>query len=430
MNGIVSDPSAAWRLAEQQAVDLGRTFANEPEILVSFLSEVYNDRRPCRAFQFGKGLAEGANSVTEVWHTLLEVFKNVPSDDRNATVLGGYIQGASAHPEFITAALDGVADDPDVVRDLPYLQARAGVDRDGIARLSAGLDAGKFDVAAFRQLAGGITGDAPGDVLATLLRKIAAYPEGPGVALNLLHMNFYDTRVAGCLYNSDLIVCGREILVTTNFENDTYLDDYDAGEVAEICLTGANGEESARTVCNYLRAGFDSYLLSDYKVIHLLRALFAVQPDVALEAFVVGVRGDLDIHFERPSALDGLDVAVLHRWANLDPEMRYPLMGRFLSVFEMTGLEDAIGLSQKFLELLNQAPKRAAFLGEAYPRLFPSAWSGSLADILERRRAMLEPLAGHHDPAVRSWLEKVDTWLPKAIADERVREAEREASFE
>jgi hypothetical protein len=429
LEGMAASPSAAWRIADQQAVDLGKAFANEPEQLATFLPEVYGERNPHRAFQFGVGLAEGAVDLQGQWDTLLAAFKGMPADGRNATVLGGYIRGASANPAFVATALDGVADDAEMARDLAYLQARAGVDRDGIARLSAAFDAGKIEAGALRQLASGVVGKAPGDALAKLLTKLAAHPGGSGIAIDILHMNFHCAADEKREYDADLVACGRHILSTANFDNQHSLGDYGVGEVVQVCLAGPDGEVTARAVCRRVREGLDSYAMSAYQIGYLLKALFAVQPAIALDTFLLGDETDIEIRLERRSPLNEMDVAVLREWADIDPETRYPLVGRLLSMFETNGLDDVVGLSSRFVDLLEHAPNRAAFLGDG-SRLYPSGWAGSLADVLEKRRAMLEPLASHHDPAVTGWLERLDGWLGERIASERRRDAEREESFE
>lgn len=431
LGSVDSSPLDSWHLADQQAVDLGKAFANEPEMLAIFLLKLYAERTPYRAFHFGEGLAQGAADLARLWSTLLETFKGLPADARNATTLGGYLQGASASPAFVAAALDRVANDAEVARDLTYLQARAGIDRAGIARLSAALDAGKVDAGAFRQIATGVVGTSPGDALAPLLAKLVAHPGGAAIALSILHMAFFCAKSESREYDPDLIACGRGILADASLEDSTPFSDYGAGEVVEVCLTGADGAEAARTLCGRVREGLVTYVLSAYKITHLLNALFAAQPDIALSTFLLGdCDSHLDLQLERHSPLIHMDSGVLSGWADVDPEKRYPLIGQLLSIFEVSGLDEAVRLSPRFLELLEQAPDRIAFLGSAHSRLVPSGWSGSLADVLEKRRAMLGPLAEHRDPTVRSWLENLDTWLPEHIKAERRREAESEGSFE
>lgn len=429
LDGTAKDPAAAWRLADQQAVELGKAFANEPDLLLTFLPEVYAERNPHRAFQFGVGLAEGSADLSNRWAALLEAFKVMPIDGRNGTVLGGFVKGASRDPTFVAAALDGVAGDLEIVGDLTYLQARAGIDRDGLTRLAEALEAGVVDPGSFRQLASGVIDEAPGETLADLLTSLAAHPGGSDVALEILHMSFHCAADAKRDYDEDLVACGRSVLSTAEFSNQHSLGDYAAAEVAKICLAGPGGEDAARAVCQRVRDGMDSYALSAYRIGQLLKALFSVQPAVALDTFLLGDDTQIEIRLERRSPLNDMETAVMCDWADRDPGMRYPVIGRLLSMFEVDGLDDAVGLSGRFLEMLDSAPDRAAFLGDG-GRLYPSGWSGSLADVLEKRRALLEPLASHPDPAVANWIGKLDDWLRDVIAAERRRDAEREESFE
>ena len=88
------------------------------------------------------------------------------------------------------------------------------------------------------------------------------------------------------------------------------------------------------------------------------------------------------------------------------------------------------GLSPRFLEMLDYAPDRMTFLKEARSQIQPSAWSGPLHFVLERRHAMLETLSSHPDPAVRAWVTDQESWLTTLITADREREREREESFE
>lgn len=423
------DPAAAWRLAGQQAVDLGGVFAGDPETLAAFLPELLAERSPHRAFEFGKGLAQGANDVPTLWSTLTTAFKALPADGRSARTLGGFIHGAEGNPEFVAAALDGAAADPELVRNLTYLQSCAAIDRHGIARLSAAIDAGTVGADDFRQLATGVVRDAPGDALAPMLVKLAALPGGSAVALDIVHMHLSCAQDDGKPFDPDLLRCGRELLAAAEFGEGTGLDDHSAGEVVRFCLAGVEGEEAARDACARIRARLDDYSLSAYRVGSLLRALFETQPVITLDSLLLG-DGDLELRIDRPSPLDGLDHEVLGGWADVDPATRYPLIGQALPIFEKAEMDDPTGLSSRFLALLERAPDRAAFLGGPRHRIYPSGWSGSLADILERRRALLQPLADYHDAAVKDWLAKLDQWLAQRIAEERQRDAESEESFE
>ena len=430
--GGTADPATAWRLAGQQAVDLGKVFAIESAALKVFLPELFSERTAHRAFEFGTGLAEGADDVASLWSSLLAAFRDVPADHRNAVALGGFIHGATADRAFVDAALDGVAGDAELVRYLTYLQARAGIDLDGMVRVTAALAAKTIGVDDFRHLASGAVRGAPGDALAVMLAGLAKRRGGSAVALDILHMHFLCAKDDGFEDDPNLIRCGRDLLATAEFDNDAPLDDYAAGEVIVVCLAGPDGEESARRLCGRIRDRIDGYRLSSYNIVHVLKSVFTVQPMIALDCLLLAKgddHRDAEFRLSHWSPFEGMEAALLRRWADGDAETRYPLIGGVLSMFEKSEIGDAVGLSKLFVGLLETAPDRAAFLG-SQSRIIPNGWSGSLADVLERQRIMLGPLADHADAAVRDWMRTLDVWLIGYIAEERLRNAASEESFE
>lgn len=117
-------------------------------------------------------------------------------------------------------------------------------------------------------------------------------------------------------------------------------------------------------------------------------------------------------------------------WANKNPGDRYPRLGYSLSLFAAGDMEEANGLSPLFVALMAKAPDKVRFLGESHHRIRRSGWSGSLADILGKRKAMLAPLAADPDLGVQAWLQAQGPRLDDWIAGERLRESAREESFE
>ena len=82
------------------------------------------------------------------------------------------------------------------------------------------------------------------------------------------------------------------------------------------------------------------------------------------------------------------------------------------------------------MALLSVAPDRAAVLRSLAAQLHPSGWSGSLADILEQRRPLIQHFLDDEDPALRQVAREVDGALFEEIAAERSREVDRDERFE
>jgi hypothetical protein len=82
------------------------------------------------------------------------------------------------------------------------------------------------------------------------------------------------------------------------------------------------------------------------------------------------------------------------------------------------------------LALLDAAPNRAALLKHLAGRLSPRSWSGSLADILERRRPLIQRFFADEDPAVCQVAREIDSHLERKIAAEAACEVNRDERFE
>ena len=116
-----------------------------------------------------------------------------------------------------------------------------------------------------------------------------------------------------------------------------------------------------------------------------------MQPLVALDEFLLGAEADDDdpiygrSGLSRQSPLEKVDPAVLWSWANQAPDTRYPHISRSLNVFATKNHDDHDGLSPLFLEGLEKAPDRIAFLRCNAARMHPNGWSGNLSAILDRK---------------------------------------------
>jgi len=79
---------------------------------------------------------------------------------------------------------------------------------------------------------------------------------------------------------------------------------------------------------------------------------------------------------------------------------------------------------------LSHAPNKKEFLGDFWMRLHPHSWSGSLADILYKRKRQLLTLYEFADADVRAWVEEMLPEIDRWIESERNRERGGEESFE
>jgi hypothetical protein len=167
----------------------------------------------------------------------------------------------------------------------------------------------------------------------------------------------------------------------------------------------------------------------------VLKALFETHPLIALDEFLLPElkprnRGLFEGDFGSGTPVEDVGADILRQWADVDPERRYPLLGKSIAMFKRQQGEEENGVSGLFLDILGHAPDKRAFLGDVWSRIHPRSWSGSLADILARRRAAISALGDNVGGEVQRWVVDILPELDRWIEHERKRDRDDEQSFE
>ncbi len=430
------DASKGWKKADRMAQEVGRWLASDAAIRAEFFTELLAQPQAMRAFECGRGLAEGADDLNAIWLELVTAYRAAATGTRNATVLGGYIYQAHQRDQsFTSAALETAIENPDLAPVLPYLQARVGIDTEGIGRLRRAVAKGVLVAGNFQSIANGSVSKSPPEPLAVLLEDIATLSDGVEIALDVLHMHFYSNREETSNRNARLVSVGRDLLVRANFSKNSPLRDFGAHTVILICLTGDEGRPAAEKVCRHICSALDAYQVSPHNLSYIFKALFDAQPFVTLDVFLLspsphGIHHRFDLDFNMGPSVESVDPAILQKWASRDPQTRYPLLGKCVSMFRKKNNEEQNEISPLFLSMLDNAPDKRLFLGDLWDRVHPRSWGGSLAHILIQRKAQVMKLAEHSDAQVRAWASEVTPELDRWIEYERGRDREGEESFE
>ncbi|MFT3782673.1 MAG: hypothetical protein QM790_11720 [Nibricoccus sp.] len=207
-----------WEKASKMAQEMGKSLVNETAIHTQFIAELLVAQQSERAFECGRGLAEGATDIKKMWCELATAYQVAEPSKRDATVLGGFIyQAHQRDSSVVSHLLEMAIENPDLAPRLPYLQARAGIDAEGIARLQRAIRKGVLVAYSFRSIANGVVSDSPSEPLAELLKDIAQLSDGIEVALEILHMHFYCRRRDELAQHPALVQVGRDLLVRTDF---------------------------------------------------------------------------------------------------------------------------------------------------------------------------------------------------------------------
>ena len=430
------DVMKPWERASEMAKEIGVALAHDQETCGIFIAELLVEKNPRRAYECGIGLANGAATLAAIWQMLVDSYTAAACDQRSATVLGGFIHGAHARDAVFTdGALDAVIENPDLAPSLPYLQARVAIDANGIARLRCATTRGDLSARDFFSIANGSVGDSPPEELGALLLDIAEIPDGVDVALDILHMHFYRDGKDQRPRSPGLIEVGRSLLRRADYTKKHSLRDFGMNTVILMCCSGSDGEATLRDICARVRAGLETVYLSSHDLSYVLKALFETHPLVALDEFLLPElksknRRLFDSDFGFGTPVEDLSADILLQWAAVDSDLRFPLLGHSISMFKRQPGEEGNTVTPLFLEILEHAPDKRAFLGDVGSKLHPKSWSGSLADILEYRRAAIlelgKKIGGDVQRRVSDLLPELDRWIEQA----RTRDRNNEQSFE
>lgn len=428
---------AAYKMLEQKVESIGKELGNQSELLLAFLKEALQSNQAPHAFSFGVGLAQSLPPLVDTWQTLRAAFIAIPTKSRNATILGGFLHKLNeTNASLCSTLLDEILADPAMAPYFVYFQARTEMNEEAIARLRKAISTGHVKAHSFYPLACGVIGSAPQIGLAAMLDDLCEMEGGVAVALEIFHMATYCLRTDGLEVEGALLNIGHQLLLRTDYKNNQEVAEHRIQQTIKECYSGPGGEAGARELCLLLKSKIEAREVYAFQLDHVFDALFEVQPTVALDVFFLGaisngkdpIYGDIGSNGQSP--LEKVAPSALWAWADQAPVIRYPLLSGSLSVFATKDFDDDYGLSPLFLEGIERAPDKAAFLKASAARMMPNGWSGSLSIVLGKRREHLSSLADHPDSAVRTWVAEQILVLKQWADHERGREAESEEAFE
>lgn len=169
----------AYQEAEATAERLGRELAADASSQEPVLPRVFvGDGGRCRPF--ARGLALACPDPDALWERFVSLFAESAPSGNGVRALGGCLAGmVERRPELAATWLDEAVEHPALAPWFPHLQASAGFDAAGQARMLRSVEAGLAPAHAYGQLAlGGASKGLPAAVLGSLIEGIVACQMG------------------------------------------------------------------------------------------------------------------------------------------------------------------------------------------------------------------------------------------------------------
>jgi hypothetical protein len=447
------DAPMSYVVREQYAEKLGEQVGKNSAAINALIPCLIEKYGGFGEYSFGKGLGKSTVHIPDLIEKIRTLIVAWKERTISTTVVRGIISGWSeTSPEAVGQFLDRALDDEVWSSWFVELQAQVIMDSEAFDRLMLAIQNGRTPIWRFSNLANGrVTDPFTPDQIGALLRELNKHgQDGCSVSLDILAMVIHCANEKDHKYVSDLRIIALnffgEIDWTSVKTNYSHLD-YEINSALCFALSAdapENGVRKAliRVLDNERRP--ERYYNSDRGKI--LSPFFKFFPTLSLNAIYQPdddgsyqtARRLLENGFSdhAQSLLVEIPEETLVAWCEVSPIDRYPFAAATCDFFETSDADDdrPTSMSKVAISLLNNAPDKRAIIEEYLPQVWPSSWSGSRADILERRKPLLKALMIDGDPAISKILSDAELKLQEDIDlwREREKKIEREVagSFE
>lgn len=440
------DASSGWRQAEETTRKIGSEVAMDFDTLNALLPDIVSTYS-IRLYCFGRGLAEGCRDKQELWNILRTQLSMTPVEKRQIGVFLGFLSScATSDSVFYNSTLDNLISDDLFAEWFPVFQTISTIDQRGLKRLHEALDVGKAKIHTFKQLAWGRAHESiHDDDLADLLKKIVSKEDGIGVAIEILNMRFHGPKEETTQYSVKLIDIGRDVLSMYTFVGESRTDDkfdYELSQIVSVCLAGNGGTKAASKVCQHFAEAIVEDLIYSFSYSHLFNMIACTQPFVFLDVFLGNDkirdyqlrRMFYDTFEERDNPFNKISDDDLISWCERDPENRYPLIASAIRTFSGSAQTNELTWKPIIYLIFERAPDLGVVLDHFADSIRPMSWSGSRADILQKRLVLFQCLYEHDNAEIRAWARAQYLALQEVIITERElefgRNRQRNESFE
>lgn len=437
---------------DAKIVALGEMVAVEPNYLERLGSKLWEGQFDA-LYLFGNGLARGSADQMQTFTMLLNLLQQLTPARLNPVLLRGYINAVhESDPGLARVMQERVLEHPLLKPYFIYLLGASKVAPWGVKKLLELARSGEFEAWRFQQIAyGGMHESIPNDELAELLAIVNEQEDGDYTTLQVLRVRFHLGKNSDYAPSAGLLSVGRRAIRNLLSRNRDQLDlsrVRGSEHVFDLCLSPAAPHGEVREIVQLLCDGVDTFRFYSFDLGMLITILSKNFPEILLDNVFSGDNREVRLihhlfrdRLSRTSpSLNNAQVDRLLAWCRGDQDRIVRVAGAVCaySTAETGGslLEHPrrVVLSEHIKALLWAARNKQDIVEAMFSAVYPSSWSGSLANIIKIRAGAFAELLKHPLPEVRDLATKKFEQLEQAVRREREREAleysRREQRFE
>jgi len=423
------DFSAAEARRNQRLEVLGQELADDQGSLCT-VGRALSEAEGGSFYSLGTGLARGANNSVELWGILRDLLFTDLAKSRQTSVLSGFIhQLDNSNPAIAAEIRNECRATPDLRQNYNIFLARGILPADELEHV--------FEISGDPETPAWLFGDLSwrgerglsDQERVSLLRTIFVKIGGPEQVIDALTMLRHVEGNTRNIWPEELRQVGLDAIHRViGAESLSALKDDSAARTLAACLRGDNGSGANRVMDAILNRAALRYG-STYDVERLLSALAECAPTIFLDRIFPensDAQGLRVRDGRRPGPISHVPIKALIEWCRGDPD-RWARVALQISPFARAGGIDDNGeagpISEFATAFLNAAPSPGEVVEAYLKHLSPTGWSGSRADIVERRLVAIESLVDHHIPEVGQTIARLAPGIRNGI--DRMRQAEQ-----
>lgn len=447
------DYSKAVEEVNERIIKLGEIACSDLGSIEQFGGRLW-EKHIDSLWTFGQGLARGSQNKAETFEFLVASAEKASLNRIHPGLLGGFIHEVHKQSPFLARTLqEALLEQLKLQEHLVYLLCVAPLEPWSVRKLIEIARSRDFDASPFAHISLGRIHEAINDDdLAVLIDAIAILPKGISTVLQILDMRFFIDKNSDYRPNGLLLSSGRrliKLLMATYRDEDQRLQSHSFDRVCCYCLGKDAPISEVSEIVELVLDGIESYRLHSFDHGDLLSHLVKNFPELVLDGLFVGgesedlrCRGLFRDRFLglREASLSEAPIERLLAWCGEDQgklnklsELVCPFTSVKVSEVNMENPRE-VKISDHMMAILNAVNDKTSVVETIFARIWPSGWSGSLANILEVRASALEKLSEYPSPEVQRIVTEKLKIIRKDILKNRAREAEennrREQRFE
>lgn len=440
---------------EAVCVDIGGKLAQDVDVLGQHLPELLKSRSE-KVYSVARIVGQKANDAEASWH-IIERFALASENDSKISLFpAGFLAGlAVKNRAKAELFLDLVAANPSWHPFLVHMQLCVGLDGAGCKRLIEIMSSESLPAWTLHNISSGRSTDGlAGSHFKELLAAITQKEGGLDAATDILYMRLYSLQSEKMPVTGIEQDVARMLLEKVTFHEKGCRQANRLAEIVRDCLVHPIDDSLVRNLYQRLLSAIDTYKVSPFDYTEFLVEIGGLFPRIFLEGTLESDEGGYQLNRGFASSLREDEPCIFHKiddnfllhWAQEKPDSRFaaisskmkgwgrPEAGKNTNVPLVDSDISDLTWTARALRLIHESPDPIPVLNGFEGQFRPMGWSGSLANILLKRKPLLEQLSSDPDTRITEWVKAAIPKLAREAEQERLREAgddrERDERFD